>query len=89
MKPLAKVLDILQCEKKAYMGYLLPSLQILTDRLEEKRATAVGCEPLIDALLAGIGRRFEAVLKVMIMGANLSINYIIIKHSFACICTIV
>ena len=33
VQPLAKALDILQAEKEAYMGYLVPTLCMLQEKL--------------------------------------------------------
>ena len=64
MKPLAKALDLLQGEgKTSYMGYLLPTLILLQVKLRAKQHTVLTCAPLIDALLAGIARRFASVLQ--------------------------
>ena len=63
MQPLAQALDILQAEDKAYMGYLLPVLYMLQDKLRMKRDEMVTCAQLIDALQAGIIRRFSAVMQ--------------------------
>ena len=60
MKPLAQALDILQAEKKAYMGHLLPTLTI--QKLWARREVIHTCGPLVDTLLAGIARCFEATL---------------------------
>ena len=63
MQPFAQALDILQAEKKAYMGYLLPVLHMLQDKLKQKRGAAEVCAPLIDALQAGIDRRFSTIMQ--------------------------
>ena len=59
---MAQALDILQAEKKAYMGYLLPTLTMLQEKLRARREVIQTCGPLVDALLAGIARRFEATM---------------------------
>ncbi|CAB4001783.1 transposase [Paramuricea clavata] len=63
MQPFAQALDILQAEDKAYMGYLLPVLYMLQDKLKKKRDEMNTCSPLIDALQTGITRRFSAVMQ--------------------------
>jgi hypothetical protein len=63
MQPFAQALDILQAEKKAYMGYLLPVLYMLQDKLTEKRDALETCTPLIDALQAGLTRRFSEIMQ--------------------------
>ena len=45
------------------MGYLLPVLCMLQDKLRMKRHEMVTCAPLINALEAGITRRFSAVMQ--------------------------
>ena len=40
MKPLATALDILQCETKAYMAYLVPTLVVLLQRLQMLESNA-------------------------------------------------
>ena len=62
VQPFAKALDILQAEKKAYMGYLVPTLCMLQEKLRDKRDLANSCRPLVEALLAGISRRFSVIL---------------------------
>ena len=62
MKPMAQALDILQAETKAFMGYLVPTLTILQGKLRARREVVQTCGPLIDALLAGIARRFDATM---------------------------
>ena len=62
VQPFAKALDILQAEKKAYMGYLVPTLCMLQEKLRDKRDLANSCRPLVEALLAGISRRFAVIL---------------------------
>ncbi len=59
MKPLAQALNILQCEKKTYMAYLLPTITILREKLVTKKSEATMCKPLVSALLYGIDQRFS------------------------------
>ena len=61
MKPVAQALDILQSESKMYMAYLLPTITILREKLECRRASSGTCTPLVTALLDGIDRRFGDV----------------------------
>ena len=63
MQPFAQALDILQAEDKAYMGYLLPVLYMLQDKLRKKRDEMETSAPLIDALQARITRRFSTVMQ--------------------------
>lgn len=62
MKPIAQALNILQSETKMFVGYLLPTLTILREKLEAKRASATICMPLVSALLNGIDERFADIL---------------------------
>jgi len=61
MKPVAQTLNSLQSETKMFMGYLLPTIMILKDKLQHKCTSAVVCKPLINALNSGIDRRFVDV----------------------------
>jgi hypothetical protein len=62
MKPFAKALNILQCETKSFMAYLLPTLVTLKDKLSgfavAGNVNVRHCKPLAEALLAGIEQRF-------------------------------
>ena len=58
MKPVAQALNILQSDSKMYMGYLLPTLSALKDKLTGRQPSATVCKPLLTALLNGINRRF-------------------------------
>ncbi len=61
-KPLLQALNILQCELKAFMAYLLPTLVALKEKLQLLEAgasvTVRMCKPLVRALLTGIEDRF-------------------------------
>lgn len=61
MKPLAQALNILQSESNMFMGYLLPTICILRQKLMAKQATATICKPLISALMNGIDERFHCL----------------------------
>ena len=60
MESVAKALDVpdvVQGEKHAYLGCLLPTLAI-TQRLRETKMKDLRfCEPLVDAMLEGMGTR--------------------------------
>ena len=67
IKPVAQSLDILQGEKNhsnAYMSYLAPTISLLKEKLLERRSSwfGTGLEPLVDALLCGIDKRFSSLL---------------------------
>ena len=59
MKPLAQALNILQSESNMFMGYLLPTICILRQKLMAKQATSTTCKPLVAALISGINERFN------------------------------
>ncbi|XP_071639299.1 uncharacterized protein [Temnothorax longispinosus] len=60
MEPLAKALDILQSDTGMYMGYLLPVLYSLQEKLDNITDTIklTYCNPLITAIEEGLNRRF-------------------------------
>lgn len=62
MKPLCCALDILQGDKSIGLGYLLPTINILNQQLDDLQAShppLVICNPLIVALKCGINKRFQ------------------------------
>jgi len=61
MKPVTQALNILQSEGKMFMGFLLPTISILREKLSNLQATANTCIPLVNAVLAGIDRRFAEI----------------------------
>ena len=63
MGPFAQTPDILQSEEKGFMGYLLPSLCGLRTKLLNIQQKSTYCEPLADALIAGIDKRFGTTVK--------------------------
>ncbi|KAI0209127.1 hypothetical protein LSAT2_006190, partial [Lamellibrachia satsuma] len=54
--------NVLQSEKKTYLGYLLPTVTALQEKLQKRREKATSRIVLGDALLAGIRKRFATVL---------------------------
>ncbi|XP_060783091.1 uncharacterized protein LOC132890299 [Neoarius graeffei] len=64
MTPVAKALDVLQGETNVQMGWLVPTITILKNKLQNLRISSKFCRPLIDALLSGLEKRFEQVLTV-------------------------
>lgn len=60
MQPVAQCLNMLQGEKRAYMGTLLPQLWLMKTSLEEKSENIhlVYARPLVQALLSGYEKRF-------------------------------
>lgn len=58
MKPLAQALDILQSESEMYMGYLLPVLKTLKEKLENlNKSEFIHCQSLITAIQQGLNKR--------------------------------
>ena len=54
MSPIAMNLDILQAEKKVYMGRLLPTLAGVLVKLKSKRNDDLNyCLPLLDCFIQG------------------------------------
>ena len=54
VKPVAVALNVLQSEKKAYLGYLLPTVTVLLEKLQKKRESASPCIALLGALLTPV-----------------------------------
>ncbi|XP_067216757.1 uncharacterized protein [Linepithema humile] len=64
MKPLAQALDILQSESGIYMGYLLPVLKTLQEKLEKlNKSGFTNCQSLITAIQQGLDKRFSTLLE--------------------------
>ena len=59
MEPLARALDILQGDKNLYIGYLLPTLVSLRNRLQSLKPGLKHAGPLVEALLTGIDHRIH------------------------------
>ncbi|XP_052465759.1 uncharacterized protein LOC128022352 [Carassius gibelio] len=59
MRPVAKVLDILQAETNTQLGWLLPSVHQLSLKLQRLHHSLRYCDPLVDALQQGIQTRFK------------------------------
>lgn len=59
MGPIVEALDILQGEKNVGMGYLLPTITILKQKLEDfkENASIFECKPLIKGLISNINNR--------------------------------
>lgn len=61
MSPVAKALDVLQGETNVQMGWLV-TITLLKAKLQHLRISSKFCGPLIDALLAGLEKRFGQIL---------------------------
>lgn len=57
MEPLAKALDILQSDVGMYMGYLLPVLNTLQEKLENITTKLTDCHSLLTAIQQGLNKR--------------------------------
>ena len=58
MDPLARAIDVLQKESGMYMGFLLPVLQMLQERLEKFDENGfTHCHSLITAIQQGLNKR--------------------------------
>lgn len=62
MKPVARAIEMLQSEKNAYMGWLLPTLQELMNKLEKAQKSSVHCKSLASAIIEGIRNRFRMMM---------------------------
>ncbi len=65
MGPLAKALDVLQSDRMAYTGVLVPTISVLLERMEQmKNETNLHhCKPLVDAIIKGVKRRFGYIFQ--------------------------
>lgn len=66
MRPVCCALDVLQGDKAVGLGYLLPTITVLKQQLEDlqhrQQNALVLCGPLVVALKDGINKRFEQSL---------------------------
>ena len=71
MSSVAKSLDILQGEKNAYMGSLLPTLTMCLRKLEKSKSKNAICDALANPLIENIKLRFSSQLgdQKMVMAA--------------------
>lgn len=64
MSIVAKALDKIQAKDQAYLGSLLPTVAATILKLKEAKSKhLLYCSPLVDALLAGITKRFGLLLE--------------------------
>lgn len=63
MSPVAKALDLLQGESNVQMGWLVPTITLLKEKLQRLHISIKFCGPLVDALLAGLEKRFGEMLR--------------------------
>ncbi|XP_039513041.1 uncharacterized protein LOC120468591 [Pimephales promelas] len=62
MSPIAKALNIMQTEVNVHMGWLVPTITLLSVKLDRLLTSSKFCEPLIFALQEGIQQRFGPML---------------------------
>ncbi|XP_058242359.1 uncharacterized protein LOC131351136 [Hemibagrus wyckioides] len=62
MSPFAKAIDVLQGEASVQMGWLVPTITVLKTKLQNLKHSSKFCVPLVDALQAGLERRFGQML---------------------------
>ena len=63
MNPLATVIDLIQTERAAYLGWLLPLCATTVFKLRKQKMNQLQfCEALANALLNGINKRFDLYL---------------------------
>ncbi|XP_026825204.1 uncharacterized protein LOC113561872 [Ooceraea biroi] len=64
MKPVSQALDILQGETGMYMGYLLPVLKTVKEKLETlNKSGFTHCQSLIAAVQQGLDKRFSTLFE--------------------------
>ena len=65
MMPLAKALDVLQSDKMAYKGVLVPTISVFLEKMEQMKhgIPLQYCNPLINAIINGVKKRFEYIFQ--------------------------
>ncbi|XP_056435091.1 uncharacterized protein LOC130392718 [Gadus chalcogrammus] len=58
MSPVAQSINILQGEVEVQMGWLLPTISLLSSKLEKIKIALKHCKPLVEAIQVGIQNRF-------------------------------
>ena len=59
MCPLATALNILECEKHLFLGYLLPTIATVGKQLRSLQDQLIYCTCLVQGILEGLEIRFE------------------------------
>lgn len=63
MSPVAQATNILQAETNTQMGWLLPTIHLLTVKLDKVKLQLKYCKPLVDAVQTGIKNRFGEMME--------------------------
>lgn len=65
MAPLAKALDVLQSNRMAYAGVLVPTISILLEKMDQMthETNLHHCNPLVDAIINGVKKRFAYIFQ--------------------------
>ena len=63
MRPVCTALDVLQGDKVVGLGYLVPTLTVVKNRLEECSQTLTVCKPLTVALQTAVNTRFSEMME--------------------------
>lgn len=63
MKPVTQALNILQSETNTHMGWLLPVIFQLEEKLDRLQESCKVCLPLIIALQVGVQKRFGGTME--------------------------
>lgn len=63
MSPVAQSINILQGEVEVQMGWLLPTISLLSSKLEKIKIALKHCKPLVEAIQVGIQNRFGEMLR--------------------------
>lgn len=62
MEPISEALDLLQGDKYMCMGFLLPTINWLKDKLLQLSVSGGSCKVLAAACLNGVNTRFESMI---------------------------
>ena len=54
---------MLQGDKTMYLGYLLPTIDVLKTKLRKLKPSLKICGPLVDSLICGLEKRFDRLLQ--------------------------